>query len=168
MKKYSKILLICFCFLPCLLSAQEVKFGHVSPEQIMEQMKGFDTAQKAMMDFQNELQAEGQGMMKEFQQKLEEYQSKSDSYSAAVRKVKEDELMKMRNRIQEFSATMEESIQQKKYELLLPFQNKILETIQEVAKEEKFTYIFNQNILASYMQGNDITDKVKKKLGIIK
>ena len=166
MKKYSSILLICLLFVPCLLSAQGVKFGHIAPEEIMEQMKGFDTAQKVMTDYQTELQAEGQEMVKEFQQKLEEYQSKSDSYSAAVRKIREDELMKMQSRIKEFSTVMEESLQKKKYDLLLPFQNKILEAIKEVAKEEKYTYIFNKTVLASYIQGNDITDKVKKKLGI--
>jgi len=168
MKKYSNILLLFLWFAPCLLSAQEVKFGHVSPEEIMEQMAGFDTAQKKMLDYQTELQTEGQGMVKEFQQKMEEYQNKSASYSAAVRKIKEEELMKMQLRIREFSESMEESLQKKKYELLLPFQNKILEAIKEVAKEEKFTYIFNKAVLASYTQGNDITDKVKKKLGIVK
>jgi outer membrane protein len=168
MKKYNNILLICLLWLaPCMLSAQGVKFGHVSPEEIMEQMKGFDTAQKVMMDYQTELQTEGQEMVKEFQQKLEEYQGKSASYSAAVRKIKEEELVKMQSRIKEFSTVMEESLQKKKYDLLLPFQNKIIEAIQEVAKEEKYTYIFNKTVLASYVQGNDITDKVKKKLGII-
>lgn len=167
MKKYSSILLACLCFFPSLLLAQDVKFGHVSPEEIMEQMKGFDTAQKAMMDFQTELQTEGQEMVKEFQQKLEEYQSKSASYSTAVRKIKEEELMKMQARIQEFSTAMEESLQRKKYELLIPFQNQIIDAIKEVAKEEKYTYIFNKVILASHTQGNDITNKVKKKLGIV-
>ena len=166
MKKYNNILLIFLLFMPCLLSAQDVKFGHVFPEEIMEQIPGFDTAQKAMINFQTELKGEGEEMIKEFQQKYQEYQDKSDSYSAAVRKVKEDDLKKMQTRIQEFSKIAEESIERKKYELLIPFQNKIIEAIKEVAKEEKYTYIFNKSYLASYMQGNDITDKVKKKLGI--
>ena len=168
MKKYCSILLIFLWLAPCLLSAQDAKFGHVSPEEIMEQMVGFDTAQKAMVDFQSELQTEGEQMVKEFQQKMEEYQSKSSSYSAAVRKVREEELMGMQTRIQEFSRAIEESVQKKKYELLLPFQNKILEAIKDVAKEEKYTYIFSKAILASHTQGNDITDKVKKKLNIVK
>jgi len=166
MKKYSKILLICLLLLPFFLSAQEAKFGHISPEEIMEQMSGFDTAKKAMADFQEELQTEGQEMLKEFQQKYRDYQEKSASYSAAVRKIKEDELMKMQARIQEFSRIMEESIEKKKYELLIPFQNKIIEVIREVAQEEKYTYIFNKAVLASYVRGSDITGKVKKKLGI--
>ena len=156
-----------FCISCTTLFAQgNVKFGHVSPEEIMEGMPGFDTAQTAMIAYQTELQQEGQGMLKELQLKQQEYESAYNSYSPAVRQVKEDEIKAMYARIQEFSATIEESVENKKYELLIPFQTKILETIKEVAQEEKFTYIFNKALLSYYAQGEDITAKVKKKLGI--
>ncbi|MDL2296320.1 OmpH family outer membrane protein [Bacteroidales bacterium OttesenSCG-928-C03] len=148
------------------LCAQNTKFGHVSPEAIMEQMPGFDTAQNAMQAFQNELQSDGQMMVKEFQKKQQEYQDKSATYSASVKKIKEDELASMYQRIQNFSDSMEEKLEQKKYELLLPFQTKILDAIKIVAKEGGYTYIFNKSILSYSAKGDDISEKVKAKLGI--
>ena len=51
-------------------------------------------------------------------------------------------------------------------ELLKPFQEKILEAIKEVGKEFNFTYIFDTSMLTYYEQGEDISAKVKQKLGI--
>lgn len=163
MKKYLLIILLAF---PALLFAQQTKFGHVSPEEIMEMMPGFDTAQNAMLAYQTELQTEGQEMLQELQLKNQEYEKNYASYSTAVRNIKEEELRAMYSRIEEFSASIERTLEMKKYELLLPFQEKILNTIKEVGKEGNFTYIFNKSILSYSADGEDITDKVKSKLGI--
>lgn len=165
MKKLLTITALLCAFSPVLFS-QTAKFGHVSPEEIMEMMPGFDTAQNIMIAYQNEFQTEGQEMLKEFQLKQEEFEKNNATYSEAVRRVKEEEIRAMYSRIQEFSGSIEESLQNKKYELLLPFQNKIMDAIKEVAQEEKFTYIFNKAILSYSAKGEDITEKVKKKLGI--
>jgi len=167
MKKITLIIAL-FCFTSVTIFAQGVKFGHVSPEEIMELIPGFDTARTAMMEYQNGLQKEGEEMYKELQLKQQQYEREVANYSQAVRQVKEDELKAMYARIQEFSAAIEESIEQRKYELLLPFQNKIIDAIASIAKEEKFTYIFNKSLLSYYEQGEDITTKVKIKLGITK
>lgn len=164
--KKSFISLIILIVVPFMLSAQNSKFGHISPEEVMEMMPGFDTAQKKMMDFQNELQAEGEEMVKEFQLKQQDYESKSATYSTAVRKIKEDELSAIYSRIQSFSSMIEEQLEQKKYDLLFPFQEQILKAIKEVADEGNFAYIFNKSILTYHAQGEDITELVKKKLGI--
>ena len=167
MKKITLIIAL-FCFASASVFAQGVKFGHVSPEEIMELIPGFDTARNAMIEFQTELQKEGEEMYKELQLKQQQYEREVANYSQAVRQVREDELKAMYARIQEFSASMEESIEKRKYDLLLPFQDKIVEAISAVAKEEKFTYIFNKSFVSYYEQGEDITAKVKVKLGITK
>lgn len=166
MKKLVLIILLITGF-HCVLSAQNNKFGHISPEEIMEMMPGFDTAQNSMIEYQNEYQKEGEEMLKELQLKQQEFDNNAGTYSSAVRKVKEEELRAMYARIQEFSSTIEANIQQKKYELLLPFQTKIIDAIKEVAKEGNFAYIFNKSLLTYYQQGEDITEKVKQKLGIV-
>lgn len=148
------------------ICAQTAKFGHISPEDIMRQLPGFDTAQIAMEAYQTELQSEGQMMVREFQLKQKEYQDKLPTYSEAVRKLKEDELTSMYQRIQNFSSAMDGLLEQRKYDLLLPFQQKIIDAIKLVAKEGNYTYIFNKSILSYSAQGEDITDKVKLKLGM--
>ncbi|MDR2979673.1 MAG: OmpH family outer membrane protein [Bacteroidales bacterium] len=146
--------------------AQNVKFGHLAPEAIMEKMVGFDTAQALMISYQEELQSEGQMMVKEFQAKQKEYQDKLPTYSEAVRKLKETELTTMSEKIQNFSSTIDGLLEQKKYELLLPFQEKILAAIKEIGKDENYTYIFYKSVLSYSAHGDDISEKVKQKLGI--
>ena len=86
--------------------------------------------------------------------------------SAAVLKIKEDELTNMYKKIQDFSQMAEQELQAKQLELLKPFQEKILNAIKEVGKEHNFTYIFDTSTLTYYEQGEDVAAKVKQKLGI--
>ena len=147
---------------------QKVKFGHLDYGEIIKVMPGIDTVQKVVADMQADLQATGEGMTKEFQKKQEEYQQmvNKGTYSAAVLKIKEDELVNMYQRIQDFSQSAEQVLQAKQMEMLKPFQEKILEAIKEVGKEHNFTYIFDTSLLTYYEQGEDVAAKVKQKLGI--
>ena len=66
-------------------------------------------------------------MAKEFQKKQEEYQQLGQKgASAAVIKIKEDELTKMYQRIQDFTQSAEQDMQAKQMELLKPFQDNCL------------------------------------------
>ncbi len=163
-------IIIALAALLCPLTAeaqQKVKFGHVDYGEIIKIMPGIDTVQKVIADMQAELQATGEEMAKEFQKKQEEYQQLgSKGASAAVIKIKEDELTNMYQRIQEFSQSAEQNLQAKQLELLKPFQEKILNAIKEVGKEHSFTYIFDTSTLTYYEQGEDVSAKVKQKLGI--
>lgn len=169
MKKVFIIIVLAALLCPFASFAQQkVKFGHLDYGEIIKVMPGIDTVQKVVADMQAELQATGEEMAKEFQKKNEEYQqmvSKGTS-SPAVLKIKEDELTNMYQRIQDFSQSAEQDLQAKQMELLKPFQEKILEAIKEVGKEFNFTYIFDTSMLTYYEQGEDISAKVKQKLGI--
>ena len=146
---------------------QKVKFGHIDYGEIIKVMPGIDTVQKVIADMQAELQATGEEMAKEFQKKQEEYQQlASKGVSAAVQKIKEDELTNMYKKIQDFSQSAEQDLQAKQMELLKPFQDKIMNAIKEVGKEHSFTYIFDTSTLTYYEQGEDVSAKVKQKLGI--
>lgn len=146
---------------------QKVKFGHIDYGEIIKVMPGIDTVQKVIADMQAELQATGEDMAKEFQKKQEEYQQLGNKgTSAAVLKIKEDELTNMYKKIQDFSQMAEQELQAKQLELLKPFQEKILNAIKEVGKEHNFTYIFDTSTLTYYEQGEDVAAKVKQKLGI--
>ena len=146
---------------------QKVKFGHIDYGEIIKVMPGIDTVQKVIADMQAELQATGEEMAKEFQKKQDEYQQLvNKGVSAAVQKIKEDELTNMYQRIQDFSQSAEQDLQAKQLELLKPFQEKIINAIKEVGKEHNFTYIFDTSTLTYYEHGEDVSAKVKQKLGI--
>lgn len=169
MKKVFIIIVLAALLCPFASFAQQkVKFGHLDYGEVIKLMPGIDTVQKLVADMQAELQATGEEMAKELQKKQEEYQQMVNrgASSAAVLKIKEDELVNMYQRIQDFSQSAEQELQAKQMELLQPFHEKMKEAIKEVAKEHNFTYIFDTSMLTYYEQGEDIVAKVKQKLGI--
>ena len=86
--------------------------------------------------------------------------------SSAILKVKEDELMKLYTRLQDFVASSEMDLQNKQIELLKPFQDKLMDAIKKVAENGKYTYIFDITMCAFHTDAEDITAAVKKELGI--
>ncbi|MDR1346680.1 MAG: OmpH family outer membrane protein [Bacteroidales bacterium] len=165
MKKITWIVALLLLLPAAMFAQNKAKFGHVNYGDMIKLMPGVDTAEKVLQTYQAELQAIGEGMYKEFQEKTDAYQ-RMQNVSAAVMKIKEDELRSMYERLQQYSQSMQIDLQNKQLELLKPFQDKLLGAIKEVAKAENFTYIFDTSTLTYYETGEDIASKVKLKLGI--
>ncbi len=147
--------------------AQKAKFGHVDYGSVMKDMPGIDTAQAALKVYQEELEAVGQQMAEEFKTKQADYANLTNTTtSSAILKVKEDELMKLYQRLQDFVSSSQMDIQRKQVELLQPFQNKLLAAIKKVAETEKYTYVFDITMCAFYSETTDLTAAVRAELGI--
>ncbi|MBO6080362.1 MAG: OmpH family outer membrane protein [Bacteroidales bacterium] len=147
--------------------AQKAKFGHVDYGALMKEMPGIDTAQQALLQYQQELEAVGKQMAEEFKTKQADYANLANSTtSSAILKVKEDELMKLYQRLQDFVSTSEVDLQKKQIELLQPFQEKLLAAIKKVAETNKYTYIFDVTMCAFHTDADDLTDAVRAELGI--
>lgn len=165
MKKISIILVCLLVSVACF--AQKAKFGHVDYAEIMKVMPGIDTAQTALLNYQKELEEVGQKMVTEFKQKEAAYaQLQNSGASAAILKVREDEMMKLYKRIQEFAANSEADLQAKQVALLQPFQDKLLDAIKKVASNGNYTYIFDITTLAFHAESDNLTNVVKTYLGI--
>ncbi len=165
MKKYFIILIVLAFSVTGF--AQKAKFGHVDYASIMKDMPGIDTAQTNLLSLQQELEDAGQQMANEIKSKEADYLRLANSgASSAMLKVKEDELTKLYARLQEFASNSEQELQTKQLELLKPFQEKLLEAIKVVAKNGKYTYIFDISTLAFYADSDDLTKAVRVQLGI--
>ncbi|MDY6348188.1 MAG: OmpH family outer membrane protein [Bacteroidales bacterium] len=161
--------------LTCLLVAafavsgfsQKAKFAHVDYGTIMKEMPGIDSIQKVLLDYQQELEAVGQQMAEEFKTKQEEYSKlATTSTSQAILKVREDEIRKLYQRLQDFVSTSEMDIQRKQLELIRPFQDKIKDAIKTVAENGKYAYVFDISMCSYHGDNDDLTAAVKKELGI--
>ena len=164
-----KLLTIICIALLCVTTgyAQKAKFGHVDYGAVLKEMPGIDTAQQALLTYQQELEAVGKQMADEFKTKQAEYTNLANTTtSSAILKVKEDELMKLYTRLQDFVSSSEMDIQNKQVELLKPFQDKLMDAIKKVAENGKYTYIFDVTMCAFHTDTEDITAAVKKELGI--
>jgi len=161
-----KITLVLAAMVFCVTSGFAQKYGHVNSSEIMQVMPGIDSVQIKLMDFHNDLQIIYENMINEFQTKKDKFDKEAGTMSSAVRKLREDELLALQNRIQEFEMNVQQDIEEEKFRLIAPFQEKVQNAINEVAKEHKFGYIFDTQVLLYYDGGEDVTPLVRKKLGI--
>ena len=146
------------------------KLGFVNSDSLMLIMPGVDSAntllQKEYKTYQTQLSA----MQTEFNQKLSEFQATSASMPEVVKQTKTSELQDMNARIESFTAKADTAFQKKKAELFKPLQQKAVKAIDEVAKENGYTYIFDSAIgtFLYKSESDNIMGLVKKKLNIKK
>ena len=146
--------------------AQQAKFGHVDYTAIAQSTPDWAAAKAELKQFSDELTAEGEALQNELKIKYEEYQQKQSTYREAVAKLKQQEIQEMYQRLQKFSTDAEQAVAEKQDQLLEPIRVKVLAAIKEVAKENKYTYVFDVSTQLFNSESDDLTDKVKAKLGV--
>lgn len=146
------------------------KFGHINSNDLMAIMPGKDSAQAVMQKEVADLEEQLTAMQAEMQKKYEDYQNNQAGWSELIRSTKQKELQAMGERVQEFQANAQETLQQREQDLLQPIIDRAKKAIEEVAKENGYTYIFDSGVGALLYQpeSDDILPLVKKKLGISK
>ena len=123
--------------------AQNLKFGHINSEEIMQALPATDSATATLEAFRQELINELELMSVELNNKSEAYNKVSSTLTDIVKQNKEAELMDMQRRSQEFQANAQQLLQAKRMELFQPIYAKVDKAIKDVGKENGFTYIFD-------------------------
>jgi outer membrane protein len=88
--------------------------------------------------------------------------------SDLIRQTKEKELSDLQSRIDAFQTKAQQDLQDKQAELLQPIIEKAKNAVQEVAKENKCSYVLNkiEDVILFSDPADDLLPLVKKKLGI--
>ncbi|HOW32688.1 MAG TPA: OmpH family outer membrane protein [Bacteroidales bacterium] len=147
---------------------KNVKLGHVDFGKVIEQMPGQDTVKKVMEDYTKSLRDQLQTMQTELETKYADYLNNQATFSALIKTTKEKEISDLQDRIQGFQQQAQQDISDQETKLTTPFIEKAKKAINDVAKENGFTYIFNnvEGFMLYTDGGEDVTPLVKKKLGI--
>ena len=123
MKKITSILLVAITCLTSTLFAQD-KFGHIHSEQLLMIMPETADADKAIQEYSQMLETQLQAMYGEYQTKAGEFQTNEGLMTDIVKEAKIKEIQDLELRIQQFQQTSQESIQQKRNEVLSPLLEK--------------------------------------------
>ncbi len=151
------------------LQAQNLKFGHINSQELLKAMPENDSAQAQLQRFAQQLQDQMDELQVEYNRKLQDYQAQQDQLTDLIRKTKEQDLIDLQKKIQDFQAAAQQEMQKKQQEMLQPIIDKANNAIKEVARENGFIYIFDiagGTILYYSEKSVDILPLVKKKLGI--
>jgi len=151
------------------VNAQAPKFGHIDLNALIQVMPERAAAEKQYTAYQKQLEDDLSVMQKDFQAKYIDYAAKKDSLSDNLRKMKEDELNSMNERIQTYQQNAGQQLQTKQSEVLKPVFDKADKAIKEVGAEKGLIYVFDISsrvILYNSKESLDIMPLVKAKLGI--
>lgn len=124
-------------------SQAQLKIGHVNFEEILQALPERDSAQVKLQNETKELQSAYDVMTVEYNKLYEDYQKGLASYSAIIKKAKEDELLDKQKRMSEFEQNASTTLQNRNTELLTPIIEKIKKAIDKVATDNGFTYILD-------------------------
>jgi outer membrane protein len=146
----------------------QAKFGHVNSSEIIQALPETDSAQATLKVYGEDLQKTLETMQAELQTKYMEYQNGQAQWSELIKSTKQREIQDIQARITELGEQAEVDYRDKSQALLLPITEKVKKAIEEVAKEGKYSYIFDTSTGAFVyaIESEDVSAAVKKKLGI--
>ena len=152
-------------------AAQGLKLGYTNADYILSLMPEAKQIQAELDSYEKQLDNQLQAKIKEYQTKGQEYQNLPQGTSEVVRKDKETEIVNLQNSIQSFQQQAQQSVIQKRAELLQPAYDKIQKTITEVAEENSYHYIFSTDtgngfVLLYAREEDNVSNLVLKKMGI--
>lgn len=151
------------------VSAQQAtKFGHIDTNELLGKMPGREEAQGNLEKYARELENQYTTMQKELQTKYEDFIANQETFSDLVRQSRERELTSLQQRITEFQQSAQEDLVEQERRLFNPIIERARKAIEEVAKEDGYTYVFDISggSLLYWEPSNNIMDKVSTKLGL--
>jgi outer membrane protein len=142
------------------------KIGYISADEIIQLMPEAASVQKDLDQYQQSLYQNAQDKKAAFDEAVQKFYKDSASMSASLKEVKRTELQKQVQDLSGEDQKIQNQFEQKRQELSLPIQKKLQGAIEDVAKENGYTYILPREALIVMPPSRDIGPLVRKKLGL--
>lgn len=158
------------------LMAQTQKIGYTNLDYILGLLPDAKKVESELKTYEEQLQKQLQTKYADYEKKLKEYQDgvSKGVMTDLIKEDKEKELMSMQNSIKEFEESAKSAMQKKQVALLEPVLAKVQKAIDEVGKDNDYSYILSTHadyggsaiILYAKNKEDNISDLVLKKLGV--
>jgi len=143
------------------------KIGYISTEELIGTMPEAEKANAQLQDYQTSLQQQGQDYYRELNEKDSIFQLDSSKLSPAAKELRRNDLIALYQKVQGWNQTMQQKVQEKSQELIVPIRAKAFDVIKAVAKEAGYSYVLEAGSVLVGPPGDDILILVKKKMGIV-
>lgn len=171
MKKNIFLFLSTLLFITALYSQQTgVRIGYVDSQVILQQLPEAQRIQRELDNLLQKYQSEYDQMVKTYQSKVEEYQKKEAMLNPQAKEQMQREIIELEQKIFEYRNQKlgpQGEFEQEREKRLKPLRDKIIDAIENVAREEKLNFVFDKagDIVLLYADKQfDITFKVLDKL----
>ncbi len=169
MKMIKTFVLACLLLLSSMLTAQDLKFGHINMQELIMELP-------AKLEADTKLQAEAQilqdrmkVMSEEHEKKFRDYIAQRETMPELIRTTMEKEIQDIEQRLQNYQTMAQQTLQKKEPELYQPILEKVQQAVDNVGQEQGFIYIFDlssQVVLYHSDKSVDCGPLVKAKLGL--
>lgn len=161
-----KLLFVGAMALSMFTATAQNKIGYINTDELISTMPEAAKAQAELQEYQAGLGQQYQDLSAELNAKDSAFVKDSVRLSASMKEIKRKELIELYQRVQGYQQTSQEEYQAKANEKIAPIREKALNAINAVAKENGYSYIFNEDNLLVKPAGDNILQLVKNKLGI--
>lgn len=170
MKKLIKVALLVIVVAFTSANAQaQIKIGYLNTDSVFSLMPEKLKADEFLKEYGEQLNKQIEALQTELRVKQTEYEANFNTWTDAVKEAKEKELIDIDKRVREKAVELQRDFQNKQNERYSPVIKKLNDAIQTVAKEGKFSYIFDTSV-GEYIlykpAGDDIFNLVKVKLAL--
>ncbi len=165
MRKFKNLVLIAIFTLGFTAANAQQKIGHISTDKLLSLMPETKVMnaelEKLSKTYETELKAE----QAKLQAKLKKYDEEAKTQTDEVNKQRGVEVQQDQQKLYQSSQAARDDLSKKRNEKLKPILDKAKKAIDEVAKEQGYTYVLEASTLI-VANGTDLLPAVKAKLGI--
>ncbi|WP_088655744.1 OmpH family outer membrane protein [Geofilum rhodophaeum] len=168
--KLAKVIVLAVLMLTAgFVQAQELKFGHINMQELIQQLPEKAEADQKLQAEAEVLQKRMQAMSEEHEKKFREYLEQRETMPELIRSSMEKEIQDIEQRLQNYQTMAQQTLQRKEQELYQPLLEKIQGAVDAVGQEQGLIYIFDlsaQVVLYHSDQSMDCGPLVKAKLAV--
>jgi outer membrane protein len=149
-------------------NAQTQKFGFINSMELISLMPETKTADMKLQGTAKGYEDQLKAMQKELESKYKVFQEGAAAMTDAIKEVKQGELESLNQRLTSLQQSAQDKISKEKETLYSPILKKADDAIQETAKANGYSYIFdtNSNAILYGPPNDNILPLVAKYLGI--
>ena len=159
------ITIIALAFITIAASAQKV--GHVNAQALMLALPDYKVASDELERFAGDKKKELDMYFTMFQTAQKEFEAALPTLTEEIKQQRYEELMERQQIIQAKQGGFEQEVALKEQKLVEPIMTKVREAISKVAKENGYTYVFDESTLLYFAEAESLDAKVKAALGIV-
>ena len=163
-----KFFLVAAVLLFTSAAAMAQKTGYISVDQVVGIMPETSRVDSLVQKFQQDsLNPQFAYLIQEYNRKDTMVNTKdSTKYPPAVRKKVREEMAQIEYQVQNWQTFAQQTLQSKQSELLEPIYRKVYGALQQVAKDNGYTYVYNRESILVGPTADDLMPLVAKKLNL--
>ncbi len=159
------LLITAFCFTTLGLFSQ--KLGHINGQALVEHMPEYKTAYEELNAYKKQYEDALQTMQAEYEGMIASFEKEKETAPKVILETKVKNIEAKRQGIYDFQESASTDVSNEEMKKIDPILKAAKAAIEEVAKANGFTYIFDSGTgTLLYMGGEDITKLVCAKLKI--